>query len=85
MTEESSSASLEPILYDLTRAKSLVENTLRLSDVKSTKIESELYYLAPEMYEKGKQPLQGDKIDVFAMGVILFFVIFGRPPFSDAK
>jgi len=40
------------------------------------------YYMAPEI--KHSDYYSGTKIDVFACGVILFLMIFGRPPFRQA-
>jgi len=41
------------------------------------------YYMAPEI--KLSEFYSGVKIDVFACGVILFLMIFGRPPFRQAN
>jgi len=41
------------------------------------------YYIAPEM--RREDPYSGVKIDVFSCGVVLFIMIFGRPPFRQAS
>ena len=40
-------------------------------------------YMAPEIL--GKQPYQGQIVDLFALGVILFILYSGHPPFSMAN
>jgi len=41
------------------------------------------YYIAPEM--RREDPYCGVKIDIFSCGVVLFIMIFGRPPFRQAS
>jgi len=41
-------------------------------------------YMCPEMFVMGKG-YSGCKADVFAAGIILFIMIWGRPPFFNAK
>jgi len=41
------------------------------------------YYIAPEM--RRQDPYVGVKIDTFSCGVVLFIMIFGRPPFRQAS
>ena len=38
-----------------------------------------LQYMAPEILEE--ESYQGDKADLFAVGVILFMIVSGRPPY----
>ena len=40
-------------------------------------------YMAPEII--AKQPYQGQVVDIFALGVILFIMRSGHPPFSQAS
>mmetsp|Transcript_8261 Transcript_8261/g.11449 ORF Transcript_8261/g.11449 Transcript_8261/m.11449 type:complete len:177 (+) Transcript_8261:347-877(+) len=40
-------------------------------------------YMAPEII--AKQPYQGQVVDLFALGVILFIMRSGHPPFSQAS
>ena len=43
-------------------------------------------FLAPEiMNPEMKSTLLGDKIDAFAIGVMLFISLFGRPPFGTSS
>lgn len=39
-------------------------------------------YMAPELVMK--QAYSGEKVDIFAMGVILFIMVAGHPPFRTA-
>ena len=39
--------------------------------------------MAPELHTK--RPYQGDSVDVFAVGVLLFTMFTGRPPFQEAR
>ena len=39
-------------------------------------------YMAPELYTK--QPYDGARVDVFSAGVILFCMLSGHPPFTEA-
>jgi serine/threonine protein kinase len=41
-------------------------------------------YRAPETYIESNDGFSGDKADIFSLGVILFIMIFGVPPFSMA-
>jgi serine/threonine-protein kinase Chk1 len=41
------------------------------------------YYKAPEIHEK--QPYNGERVDVFALGVILFIMMTQNPPFKAAN
>ena len=41
-------------------------------------------YLAPEVTEK-KRPYDGQSVDLFACGVILFTMLTGAPPFMTAE
>ena len=41
-------------------------------------------YKAPEIYLQSNEGFDGDKADIFALGVILFIMIFGVPPFTIA-
>jgi len=41
------------------------------------------YYIAPEM--RRYDPYSGMKIDMFSCGVVLFLLVFGRPPFRQAS
>ena len=46
----------------------------------------EKLYLAPEVVNPElKLPLMGDKIDIFALGVMLFICLFKQPPFQRAS
>jgi len=38
--------------------------------------------MAPEI---GKSTYSGEKVDVFAAGVLLFLFYVGRPPFENSK
>jgi len=40
-------------------------------------------YTAPEIYRGEKY--SGEKVDIFAAGVILFIMTVGHPPFSNAN
>jgi serine/threonine protein kinase len=40
--------------------------------------------MAPEVI-KGGESFDGEKSDIFNLGVMLFIMAFGRPPFSNAK
>lgn len=42
-------------------------------------------YKAPEIYQSHNRPFQGDKADIFALGVMLFIISFGVPPFTVAE
>jgi serine/threonine protein kinase len=45
-------------------------------------------YYAPEMFSRGadnKINVRGEKTDVWALGITLFFMISGRTPFDEAK
>lgn len=39
-------------------------------------------YMAPEIHQK--LPYQGQTVDLFATGIILFIMISGHPPFTQA-
>lgn len=41
-------------------------------------------YRGPETYVESNDGYEGDKADMFALGVILFIMIFGAPPFHLA-
>ena len=41
-------------------------------------------YKAPEIYLQSNEGFDGAKADIFALGVILFIMIFGVPPFTMA-
>ena len=41
-------------------------------------------YKAPEIYLHHKTGFAGDRSDIFALGVILFIMLFGVPPFTMA-
>jgi serine/threonine protein kinase len=41
-------------------------------------------YKAPEIYSASSQGFEATKADIFSLGVILFILIFGVPPFSTA-
>jgi serine/threonine protein kinase len=42
-------------------------------------------YKAPEIYMQSNDGFSGDKADIFALGVILFIMVFGVPPFTEAN
>jgi serine/threonine protein kinase len=47
---------------------------------------SEKIYYAPELMSANyRTPLNGEKIDVFALGVIFFVALFGDAPFQVAS
>ena len=39
-------------------------------------------YMAPEINER--RPYQGNEVDIFAIGIILFIMYAGHPPFTAA-
>ena len=41
-------------------------------------------YRAPETYLESNEGYEGDKADIFSLGVILFILAFGVPPFCEA-
>jgi serine/threonine protein kinase len=41
-------------------------------------------YKAPEIYNYSNEGFAGDKADFFALGVLLFIMVFGVPPFTMA-
>jgi serine/threonine protein kinase len=41
-------------------------------------------YRAPETYLESNEGYEGDKADIFSLGVILFILVFGVPPFHSA-
>lgn len=41
-------------------------------------------YKAPEIYHNDKKGFIGESADIFALGVILFIMNFGVPPFTMA-
>lgn len=47
-----------------------------------TKLGTETY-MAPEIHQK--QPYQGEVVDLFAVGIILFIIKAGSPPFRKAS
>lgn len=42
-------------------------------------------YMAPEMYFAKIQPCNGKNSDIFSLGVLMFILAFGAPPFHRAK
>ena len=40
-------------------------------------------YMAPEIHMR--LPYQGDKVDIFAAGIMLFIMVVGTPPFLQAR
>ncbi len=42
-------------------------------------------YKSPEIYRASFEGFDGEKADIFALGVILFIMIFGIPPFTIAS
>jgi len=62
---------------------------LKLKHLLKLKADSlELYYLAPEVLNPVPSPqgfLNSDRIDIFALGVILFILLFKNTPFSKAS
>lgn len=54
-----------------------------LTEVKGTE-----YYMSPEIiqnsYTNNKQAYDGEKVDVFSLGVIFFSMIFNQHPFRKA-
>ena len=63
-----------PILLNFGTAKKYNKN-IDSSDFKINE------YSPPELYSKDT-PLDGFKIDIFNLGIVLFFLIFGEPPFT---
>ena len=44
------------------------------------------WYLPPECFERGEKPPQiNNKVDVWAVGVILFQMLYGRRPFGHNR
>ena len=39
-------------------------------------------YMAPEIHQGA--PYKGTEVDIFALGIVLFQMIIGRPPFGEA-
>lgn len=75
----------EVFFYDFCEASSLEQSVpLKHKSVKSTSLSQDKPFLAPEYHEKGTD-LNREKLDIFAMGVLIFQIVFGRPPFSSAK
>lgn len=55
---------------------------MKISNLKN----QEKLYLAPEIVNPDpKLPLMGDKVDIFALGVMLFTCLFQLPPFAEAS
>lgn len=52
--------------------------------IKVTKNKGTDGYKSPEIYQMASSGFDGDKADIFALGVILFIMIFGVPPFTMA-
>ena len=42
-------------------------------------------FMAPELLERNTQFYAGQPVDVFAMGVTLFYMVSARKPFREAK
>lgn len=43
-----------------------------------------LPYMAPEMFSSSLANFSGQKADIFALGVVLYIMAFGKPPFYKA-
>jgi len=55
----------------------------RTGDGMNRSIVGSLGFMAPEIH--AKQPYQGQVVDLFALGVILFVLYAGHPPFNMAN
>lgn len=42
------------------------------------------FYMAPEIHLARQQPCDGKKADLFSLGVLMFILAFGVPPFHSA-
>ena len=42
-------------------------------------------YMAPEIHNVRWAPYDPRKADIFALGVLIFILAFGAPPFAKAK
>jgi serine/threonine protein kinase len=81
---------LSPKFFDFSRARDLNDLVLTPSELLASlshKLdESNKVYLAPEVLsttDRG-QPIYGEKVDIFALGVMLFISVFKAAPFRDA-
>lgn len=76
----------KPKIYDLSQAKSLSEPLCSSNLIENRSTVQDRIYLAPEiMNSQLNLPLKGDKIDVFAFGVMLFTSLYKSPPFKTAS
>jgi len=55
-------------------------NSFHLCLSNSGRIPGKIGYCAPEVY--AKQAFRGDQADAFSLGVILFIILFGFPPYA---
>jgi hypothetical protein len=71
-------------ISDLSAAKRVEQ--LTREDIRISLEESEKFYLAPELLSaQSNLPLDAEKIDVFALGVTLFVIMFREAPFRQAS
>jgi serine/threonine protein kinase len=79
------SESHSPYFYDFSTAKWINSNLVN-SDFDLNIIDDSLkFYVAPEILNPDLRfQLKGDKIDVFALGVMIFVTLFRGAPFKAA-